>query len=135
MKKYAMLALTAIFMVSMVTMAQDQTPTPPTPPANRGEFRQGGNQQFSAEQRVERLAKDISLTDEQKVKVKALYEKYDADFTKLRTEGNREDPGFREKMKALRDAQDKELEAIIGTENAQKLKQIRAERMKNRENR
>lgn len=124
MKKYAMLVLTSVFMFSMVIMAQEQTPNQ----VNKREFRQGDRQRLTPEMRTERLTKDVTLSDEQKVKVQAMYQKQDSTFTKFRAEVKRDSPDFREKMKTLRDAQDAELESIIGTEKFQKQKQLRADR-------
>ena len=124
MKKYAMLVLASVFMFSMVVMAQEQTPNQ----VNKREFRQGDRQRLTPEMRTERLTKDVTLSDEQKVKVQAMYQKQDSIFTKFRAEVSRDNPDFREKMKAMRDAQDAELESIIGTEKFQKQKQLRADR-------
>ena len=119
-----MLVLTSVFMFSMVIMAQEQTPNQ----VNKREFRQGDRQRLTPEMRTERLTKDVTLSDEQKVKVQAMYQKQDSTFTKFRAEVKRDSPDFREKMKTLRDAQDAELESIIGTEKFQKQKQLRADR-------
>ncbi len=120
MKKYVMLVVASIFMLSMSAMAQDQ---------NQGNRGKGERQQLSAATRAENLAKELNLTDEQKTQVQALYEKNDAAFAKLRSEGDRSNPDFREKFKALRDAQDKELAGIIGTEKYDQYQKARAERM------
>lgn len=125
MKKYVKLALASVFFFSMSVMAQDQIP------ANNGNqngMRQGARQQVSAQVRAERMAKDLSLTDAEKAKIQEVYEKNDALFTKFRSEVSRESPDFREKFKALRDAQDAELEKIIGKEKFQAWQKLQAER-------
>lgn len=131
MKKYAKLILASLFFFSFTLVAQDQAPRGERP---AGEVRQGGRQQMSAKDRAESTAKDLSLTDEVKAQVQALYEKNDEAFAKFRSETNRESPDFREKFQALRDAQDADLKKIIGEEKFEALQKIRAERRKNRTN-
>lgn len=120
MKKYGMLIFSLVFMFSLALSAQEQTPQQ----GNNGE-----RKQVTAQTRAERMAKDLSLTDEQKAKVQAMYEKNDADFAKLRAEVKHDDPAFRQKMKELRDNQDAELKAIIGNEKYDQMQKIRADRM------
>ncbi|MDD5183789.1 MAG: hypothetical protein PHS84_00835 [Paludibacter sp.] len=131
MRKYAKLVLASLFLFSMSIMAQEQTPR-----ANgqQTESRPGGRQQMSAKDRAESTAKDLGLTDEVKAQVQALYEKNDEAFAKFRSETSRESPDFREKFKALRDAQDADLKKIIGEEKFEALQKIRAERRKMRNN-
>jgi len=126
MKKYAKLFLASLFMFSMTAMAQEQTT--PEKKAVPNEMRQGQRQQLSAQVRAENLAKDLSLTDVEKAKIQVLYEKHDSIFNKFRSEVNRESPDFREKFKVLRDAQDTELESIIGKEKFQTWQTMRADR-------
>jgi len=111
MKKYAKLILAAIFIFSMSAMAQEQTPPPTAPPAQNG-MRQGPRQQLSAQVRAENMAKDLSLTDAEK----------------FRTEVSRDSPDFREKFKALRDAQNADLIKVIGQEKFDTYQKLQAER-------
>jgi hypothetical protein len=127
MKKYVKLALASVFFFSMSVMAQDQIPAPANNGPQNG-MRQGPRQQASAQLRAERMAKDLGLTDAEKAKVQEVYEKNDVLFTKFRSEVSRESPDFREKFKALRDAQDAELEKIIGKEKFQTWQKLQAER-------
>ncbi len=120
MKKIGLLILACVFMASMSVSAQEQTPQQ----GNKGE-----RKQVTAQVRAERLAKDLSLTDEQKAKVQAMYEKNDGDFAKLRAEVKGDDPTFRKKMKELRGNQDAELKTIIGDEKYDQMQKMRAERM------
>lgn len=130
MKKYAFLILTCIFMLSFTAATDAQNPNH----GNNPGMRQGNRQMATPAERVERLSKDIALSDEQKTKVLAMYEKYDASFAKLRTEVSREKPEFREKFSAMREAQDKELKEIIGEEKFEQLAKKRAERRNNNTN-
>jgi Spy/CpxP family protein refolding chaperone len=125
MKKYLKLILASVFILSMTATAQQQTPP-------QRQF--GMKQQLSAKERAENLAKNVSLTDVEKAKVEAVYEKNDALFTKFRTEVSRDSPDFREKFKALRDAQDTDLLAVIGKEKFETFQKLQAERRQKRMN-
>ena len=127
MKKYAKLVLASLFIFSMTAIAQDQ-PTPPVNPAGQSGMRQGPRQQLSAQVRAENMAKELNLTDAEKTKVQEVYEKNDVLFTKFRTEVSRDSPDFREKFKALRDAQDADLIKVIGQEKFATWQKLQAER-------
>ena len=126
MKKYAKLILASVFLFSMSVMAQEQAP--PVKPAGQNELKQGVRQQMSAQVRAENMAKALSLTDAEKAKVREVYEKNDVLFSKFRSEVKRDDPDFRTKFKALRDAQDADLIQAIGNEKFQAWQKIQAER-------
>ena len=123
MKKYLKLILASVFIFSMTATAQQQTPP-------QGQF--GMRQQLSAKERAENLAKDVNLTDAEKAKVEAVYTKNDTIFTKFRTEVSRDSPDFREKFKALRDAQNADLIKVIGQEKFDTYQKLQAERRQNR---
>ena len=126
MKKYAKLVLASLFLFSMTAMAQDQTP--PVKAGGQNEMRQGPRQQVSAQIRAENMAKDLSLTDADKAKVQEVFEKNDMIFAKFRKEVSRDSPDFREKFKALRDAQNADLTAIIGKDKFETWQKLQAER-------
>ena len=127
MKKYAKLVLASLFIFSMTAIAQEQT-TPPANPTGQSGMRQGPRQQLSAQVRAENMAKDLSLTDAEKAQVQEVYEKNDVLFTKFRSEVTRDSPDFREKFKALRDAQDADLIKVIGQEKFATWQKLQAER-------
>ncbi len=123
MKKIALLFFVSILSLGVTVSAQNQ----------REGGKRGGNTEMrqapTAAEKAERLAKDLSLTDDQKAKVTELYLKQEDDMKKFRSENNRESSDFREKIKQFRDSQDAELKAIIGDEKFQQLQTIREERM------
>jgi len=127
MKKYAKLVLASLFIFSMTVMAQEQA-TPSVKPTGQGETRQGPRQQLSAQVRAENMAKDLSLSDAEKSKVQEVFEKNDVLFTKFRAEVKRDSPDFREKFKALRDAQNADLVKAIGQEKFDTYQKLMAER-------
>jgi len=126
MKKYAKLVLASLFLFSMTSVAQDQAP--PAQTGGQNEVRHGQRQQLSAQVRAENMAKDVSLTDAEKAKVQAVFEKNDVIFAKFRTEVSRDSPDFRVKFKALRDAQNEDLKVIIGNEKFETWQKLQAER-------
>lgn len=134
MKKYGMLAIAAIFMFSMAIMAQDQTPPQGGNGAKR-EFNQNARPQVTPQVRAERLAKQLSLTDDQKAKIQALFEKQDANRAKAQTEVKKTREEMKAQFDADRKAQDEELAKIIGPEKFQKYQAARAERMQKMQNR
>jgi periplasmic protein CpxP/Spy len=131
MKKYAKLILASVFLFSMTAMAQELTPPPP---GGQNEMGQGPRKQMSAQLRADNMAKAVSLTDAEKAKVQEVYEKNDVIFTKFRSEVKRDDPAFREKFKALRDAQDADLMNAIGKEKFDKWQKLQAERRQSMNN-
>ena len=127
MQKYAKLVLASVFLFSMSLMAQEQT-HPAEKAGGQHEMRQGPRQQMTPQLRAENMAKELGLTDAEKAKIQEVYEKNDVIFTKFRSEVSRDSPDFREKFKALRDAQDAELISAIGQDKFQKWQTIQTER-------
>ena len=77
MRKYVVFALAAVFMLSanIVTQGQGQ------PKHNKGdkkEMRQEVKEKITPEKRAEYMAKQLQLSDVEKAKVQALFEKQDA---------------------------------------------------------
>ena len=134
MKKHGMLALAFGFIFSLAVSAQDQMP-----PQGQGEggpkpeMRQGNRPQMTPEVRAERLAKQLDLTVAQKAQVQALYEKQNAEHQKKQAEVQKTREEMKAQFDAERKAQDIALEKIIGPEKMKKLQDMRAERMKQRE--
>jgi len=126
MKKYVMLALVAIVTMSFAMNAKEQRP-------QRGERGQG--MQVSAKERAAHLATQLELSDGEKAKVEALFEKQDkkrdelkAENQKLKEERGKLAEERKLKFEAQRKAEDAELQRIIGKEKFDKLQTIRAER-------
>ena len=117
MKKYLKLALASVFFFSMTAMAQ----------APQGGFG-GGMRQQPPKERAEAMAKDLNLSDADKAKVQAVFEKNDEKMTKFRAEADRDAPDFREKMMALREAQNADLIAVVGKEKFETYQKLQAER-------
>lgn len=127
MKKYGILALAFVFILSLAVSAQDQMP-PQKSEGHKKEFKQRERTKLSAQKRAGYLAVDMELTDVQRAKVQALFEKQD----KTREERQAEIKKMREqqmaKVEAEHKANDVEMEKILGTEKFQQFKAKQAER-------
>ncbi len=131
MKKIGILAFVALFTMSISVSAQDTTRQKTTP----------REMKWTAAQRAEQMAKQLELTAEQKAQVEKVLEKQDAQraeqMAKAR-EMRENQQANREEMRAERqkqiEANDSELEQIIGKEIMDQWKAIRAERMRNMRN-
>ena len=126
MKKYAMLVLASTILFSVAVSGQEQTP-PPGRKGERKEFKQAVRPQVSPEKRAVKMAKELELTDAQKAKVQALFEKQEATRVKHQSEVIKLREEHMAKFEAERKAQDAELIKIIGQDKFQKLESERAE--------
>jgi hypothetical protein len=134
MKKNLMLVLASVFIFNIAIIAQDQNP-PQGRKGEKKEIRQGEILQVSPEKRAESMALKLGLTNNEKARVQALFEKQDA----IRVKHMAEERKLREehiaKFESERKVQDAELIKIIGTDNFQKLENERAERKANMQER
>jgi Spy/CpxP family protein refolding chaperone len=111
-KLFCSLCLVLTFMMLVVNMQAQPPQGPPPPP--------------TAEQRAEhlnKLAKDLKLTDDQKAKFKQAEDNFFAKAEKLHEEG-------KPKMDALHQERDETVKAILTTEQYAQLKKMEAERRK-----
>ncbi|MFT3754233.1 MAG: hypothetical protein QM800_15615 [Paludibacter sp.] len=126
MKKYGMLVLAIAFMFSMAVSAQDQTE--PRPERIKKEFKRPDKPKLSPQKRAGYMAVDLELTDAQRAKLQALFEKQD----KMREEHQAQVKQMKQqemaKMEAARKANDAEMEKILGAEKYQQFKAKQAER-------
>jgi hypothetical protein len=126
MKKYALSALFLLFVTSASLLAQ--APVAKSEQKNRrDEFAGRKHKVFSAEERTNFIAKEVGLTDAEKVKVQALFVKQDQKREKHRLEIEQIRLKELTKMEEERKLQDAELETIIGKEKFQKVVAKRAE--------
>lgn len=127
MKKIAGLLMIALFVCGMTVSAQEQTPSP-VRKGQMKEMRKGAHTMLTAEKRAEHITKELGLTDAEKAKVQALFEKQDAKMKAHKAEMEKIREEQKAKFEAERKAQDAELEKIIGNEKFQKHEALRAER-------
>jgi Spy/CpxP family protein refolding chaperone len=79
----------------------------------------------TVQQRVERLSTELKLTDDQKAKVTALFEKQAKQRRELFTDTNVPREERREKMRALMEDENKQLKTILTSEQFEKLQTMR----------
>ena len=134
MKKQLMLVLSSVFLFNVATIAQDQN-LPQGRKGEKKEIRQGEILQVSPEKRAESLALKLGLTNTEKARVQALFEKQDVIRDKHMAEERKIREEHLAKFESERKAQDAELIKIIGNDNFQKLENERAERKANMQER
>ncbi len=120
MKKYVISLFSVLFMFVMVCKAQQ--PTGPQKPKGP-----------SIENRVDKMATDLGLSEVEKSALKDLLTKQDADIKKFRAENDKDSPEFKNKYKEFRKSQEAELKTTLGEEKFNKWQTIRAEMRKNTE--
>lgn len=81
----------------------------------------------NVQQRVERLSTELKLTDDQKTKVTALFEKEAKQGRELRDDTSLSREERRDKMRGMRQEQMKELKTILTSEQFDKFQQLRQE--------
>lgn len=113
MKKHAIVLISVLFMFAFATNAQEQKsqekPKKPT-----------------VEERVNKMARDLSLNDVEKASVKTLLEKQDAENKKFNKENpDKESADYKTKKKELQTKQNAELKAVLGDEKYKKYQEIR----------
>lgn len=114
----AAIVLGGLVACSTVAMAQDAATNAP---ARKGK---GG---FSPEQRLERLDKELNLTDAQKPKVKALLEATQKKMTGL---GDLTQEERRSKFREIREEENKKMKEILTADQYKKYEE-QAQRMRN----
>jgi Spy/CpxP family protein refolding chaperone len=70
----------------------------------------GGGMRMTSDQRVAAVDKAVTLTDDQKIKVKAIYE---ADMKKMQDMMAAQDPDMRTKMTAMRADENTQIKALL----------------------
>jgi hypothetical protein len=133
MRKYAMLAMGAILMFSMALMAQGQ-PQPKHRRADKKEVKQDVKKMITPEKRAEFMAKQLELTDAEKAKIQAMFEKQAAKNKQHIEEIKKMKEEQKARFEAERDAREADLIKIIGNEKFQKLQSMRIARLE-KENR
>ncbi len=122
MKKIVLYLFATLITMNLTLVAQNQE-----------RQRQGGDRpQVDPKSRAEKLAKDLELSDEQKLKVTALYEEQQKTMAEVRDKFKDDQEGRRKEMQTLRKKWDQDLEVIIGKEKFEKMKAMQAEMMKKR---
>ena len=109
--------LVAVFAMNIAIVAQNQQ-------------KPGERPQVNAKVRAEKMAKDLSLTEDQQQQVQVLFEEQQAKMKELKASDSTDQNARREEMKSLRKGWEEKLEGIIGKENMAKHKAMMVEKAK-----
>ena len=110
----AAMALGGLVACSTLATAQEGTPNPDTKKKGR----------FSVEQQMERLTTQLSLTDEQKPKVKAVLEESSKKRQEIFSDSSIDRSQMREKMQPIMEEQNKKMKAILTEEQYKKYQEM-----------
>ena len=116
MKKYAIFMFAALLMFASTMNAQEKKDKKGKGP--------------SIEVRVEKMTTDLGLSAAEKVSVKALLEKQQAEKKQFITDNKKESAEFKPKMKELQKKQDAEFKTTIGDAKFKKFQALKAEERK-----
>jgi len=117
----AALALGGLVACSTLATAQDATNAP---------SKKGGKRGMSVEQQVERMSNQLSLTDDQKPKVKAALEASNKKRQELFSDSSLDQQQRREKMHGIMEEQTKAMKGILTEEQFKKYEQMNMHRGK-----
>lgn len=126
MKKYVMLVVATVFACNVVVSAQEQQ-KPLKKTQNKKEFREKQRPMPTAQQRTDRMTKELNLTETEKAKVLALMQKQEAKQKQHQAEMQKVREAQKAKFETERKTQDAELKKIIGEEKFQQLEKARAQ--------
>ncbi|MEI7677575.1 MAG: hypothetical protein WCJ03_12405 [Bacteroidales bacterium] len=129
MKTKGMLALAIAAIFTMTVAAQELNSKEKGDKCPRNEFRKEMKEKLSPKKRAGHIAVDLELTDSQRDKLQALYEKQDKQREQQMAEMKQMHEKAMAKMEESRKANDAELEKILGTEKFQQLKAKRSAQM------
>ena len=109
----AAMALGGLVACSTLATAQDATP-------KQG----GGKARFSPEQQLERMTTQLSLTDEQKPKVKAVLEETSKKMQEIRNAPDFDRSQMREKMQPIMEKQNEKMKGILTEDQFKKYQEM-----------
>ena len=120
MKKTVWLFVVVFFILMGTVSAQRENNVP----------KQGPPPQISAEERTEKMTKELNLTDEQKTKVLELFKKEEMERKDFKPQSRPDPEEMKAKFEEERKKQDAELEKIIGKEKFAQYEVLREKEMK-----
>ncbi len=129
MKTKGMMALAIAAIFTLTVAAQDPNMKEKGDKVSRDEMKKEMKEKFSPKKRAGHLAVDLELTDAQRDKLEALYEKQDKQREQQMAEMKQLHEKTMAKMEETRKANDAELEKILGAEKFQQLKAKRTAQM------
>jgi periplasmic protein CpxP/Spy len=121
----AALALGGLMACSTLVTAADTAADTTTPPAKKG-----GKNRPTVEQQVTRMTDTLTLTDEQKPKVKAVLEATSKAMQEIRNDTSLDQQARRDKMQPIMDKQNTAMKAILTPEQNTKYLEMNARKGK-----
>ena len=109
-------AASALFAASISVFAEDEKPKAPETPAAKG----------GPGERLKVMSEKLGLTEDQKEKVKAIFEKNMPKLKELRADTALSQEDKRAKMMEIRKAEAQEIRALLTPEQQEKMKEMRA---------
>jgi Spy/CpxP family protein refolding chaperone len=119
----AALALGSLLACSTIAMAQDAS-------ANKDAKKGGKGGRMSIEQQMEKMTKDLSLTDEQKPKVEAVLKDSAKKRQEIFADTSMDRQQMREKMRPIMEEQNKKLKEILTPDQMEKYTKMQDEMKK-----
>ena len=99
---------------------------------NTNTTNRAGRRGATLEQRVERISTELKLNDDQKAKLKALFQKQAKERREIVADTNLPRPERREKMRALAGEEKSQLKTILTSEQFEKWQALREQMRANR---
>jgi Spy/CpxP family protein refolding chaperone len=131
MKSMIKLTLAALTLVVAIpfTRAQDKsTPLPPPPPGEQGEGKHEGMRKGPRGDRLKMLAEKLSLTEDQKTKIKPIVEDEMQAMKTLRDDTTLDKDAKSAKMQEIRKAHRDQIVAILTPDQQKKFEEIKDDR-------
>ena len=116
----AALALGGLMACSTLVTAQDAPK----------DAKKGGKKGFTVEQQMERMTDQLTLTDEQKPKVKAVLEETSKKIQPIRADSSLDRDARMEKMKPIMEEQNKKMKEILTADQFTKYQEMQQRRGK-----
>jgi Spy/CpxP family protein refolding chaperone len=113
------------FAQSTVVTAQPPVAAQAAPPARP---KRNVNPESVKRAKLTRLRKDVALTDDQATKVRPIIDAYVNDLQAIKTDASLDSRTKRQKMSAVRQKYDGDLDGVLTVEQQQKLASIKEER-------
>lgn len=127
MKKYGLLALIALFSISLSLSAQEVVKDKTLMDTHQ-------NKKWTAQERADKIEKELNLTTDEKAQVINLFEQQDLKKAEFKLQNSSlSDQEKKAKYEELRKQFDDELGSIIGPEKLQKWQTIRNEKKENKD--
>jgi Spy/CpxP family protein refolding chaperone len=119
--RWMMIAISALMLIGLSAFAQEQQAPPPGQGGGQGR----GGMMMSPEQRANRLAEQLSLSDDQKAKVQKIYEDAQKDMQSMQG-------ASREDRMAKMQATNEKVKAVLNDDQKKKFDEMQ-QRMRDRQ--